>query len=80
MLSSGRPVGMGGPGPIPLTEIAAYFDIYEITQSEERDLYVRVIREMDAAYLERQASKTKRREQTAPRPPPRQSAPVRRRR
>ena len=43
---------MGGPGPIPLSEILAYCDIYRIEDLDERDELVTFVRAMDQAYLE----------------------------
>jgi hypothetical protein len=48
-----RPVGMG-IGPIPLTEILAYCELYDI---EDRDELVRFVRAMDDEFLRFNAEK-----------------------
>jgi hypothetical protein len=57
VLTSSRPMGMGGPGAIPLTEITAYLDLIGERDDDERMRWVRLIRSMDSVYLQHQASK-----------------------
>lgn len=47
---------MGGPASIPISEIAAYFDIYQIDDITERDDYIHVIQALDGEYLDYMAS------------------------
>lgn len=49
VLSGSRQMGWG-VGPIPLTEIQAYIELFAI---EDRYLFVSCIREMDRVYLEK---------------------------
>lgn len=53
VLTSSRSVGMGGVGAIPLSEIAAYFELFEVHDPDERYAYVTMIKALDSAYLER---------------------------
>ncbi len=50
-LSSSRQVGMGGVGPIPMSEMAAYFEVFEVRDLEERDTYITMIQALDSVYL-----------------------------
>lgn len=45
---------MGGPGPIPLSEIETFLRLYEI---EDKDWWVRLVCKLDHAYLEYYAKK-----------------------
>ncbi len=40
-------------GAIPLSEIAAYFELFEVHDPDERHAYVTMIKALDSAYLER---------------------------
>lgn len=51
MLSNSRPVGMGGVGPIPISEMLAYFETFEIHDPEERETYITMIQALDSVYL-----------------------------
>lgn len=60
-LSRGRSIsGMGTPGPIPLSEFAAFFEIYDIRSQAQRDWLLRLLSKLDGVYLkhvsEKQAS------------------------
>ncbi len=50
-VSASRNWTAAGPAAIPLSEIVAYFDIYEINDPEERDDYIAMIRHLDSVYL-----------------------------
>ena len=53
VLSASRPSGgMGGPSSIPLSEIRAYCDLFQITGQEEVYELVIHIQAMDRAYLD----------------------------
>ena len=52
MLSPSRSSGFNGAGYIPLTEIAAYFEMFGIADIESRQEYLTLIRAMDAEYVE----------------------------
>ncbi len=54
-LSTERQLGFG-EGPIPISAIHAYSRHYEMTDDEEYE-FIDVIRELDAAYLKKQAKK-----------------------
>jgi len=46
-LGSDRPMSMSGPGQIPLSSIRAYLDELSITDHLERDLFKRIIVNVD---------------------------------
>lgn len=46
-LGSDRPMSMAGPGQIPLSSIRAYLDELEITDTLERDVFKRIIVNVD---------------------------------
>lgn len=48
---------MGGAGPIPLTEILAYMQMFEISDVDERTWLLRVVGKMDSVYLAHNAKK-----------------------
>lgn len=52
LLSAGRPVTGFGAGPIPATEIFAYLDFLGIRERDAREEIFRLLRMMDAYYLE----------------------------
>lgn len=43
---------MGSALPIPVTEIKAYCDMFDITLLDDRSRFLKYIRSMDNAYLE----------------------------
>lgn len=49
-LSDSRQMGMSA-GPIPLTEIEAYLRLFDITDPDDVDEYLTLIRRMDREYL-----------------------------
>ena len=51
VLSASRQLGMGVVGPIALSEILAYFVMYEVSDYEERETYVTMIQALDSVYL-----------------------------
>ncbi len=51
-LSSSRPQGEFGPSAIPLSDIASYLDIIAVEDRDERLEYLRLIKSLDAEYLE----------------------------
>ena len=51
-LTGSRPVTMGGFGPIPFGTMTAWLDEMEIVDRDERDELLRMLGEMDRAYLE----------------------------
>lgn len=53
-LSNGRPLGEFD-GAIPLSDIAAYMDIFGIDDDDEKEEFVSIIRMMDGAYLKERA-------------------------
>lgn len=50
-LTHGRPIGFGGPLPIPLVEMDAYIRLYEVPQYE-RVAFIRLMRVIDLGYLD----------------------------
>ena len=46
-----RPQTMGGPGAIPLTEIVAYLQLWEIASLEARVVFMNRMRLLDRTYL-----------------------------
>lgn len=56
LLTASRPLGMGGVGPIPLTEIEAYCRMYQVDDLDEREQLVTMIRALDSVYLVKQAA------------------------
>lgn len=57
LLNASRPLGPSGVGPIPLSEIVAYCEMFQVDDMDERERFVTMIRALDAAYLKRQAEK-----------------------
>lgn len=53
-----------GPGGIPLAEIATYADLMQIQPGDQREVFVRLIRRMDSAYLDFMRTKHERASQT----------------
>ena len=51
ILSTSRSIGMT-EGPIPLSEIYAYMQIFEIVDYEQRKLFLKRIRFLDKVYLD----------------------------
>jgi hypothetical protein len=49
-LTDSRQMGMAA-GPIPLTEIEAYLRLFDITDPDDVDEYLTLIRRMDREYL-----------------------------
>jgi hypothetical protein len=47
-------------GTIQLTELVAYMDIYGIDEPEEKAEFVRLIKDMDSAYLKERGEALKR--------------------
>ena len=57
-LSSDRPIGaFGGVGCIPLSSIQAYCEMFGISDEDERQTFLSIIRAMDDEYLKIQAEK-----------------------
>jgi hypothetical protein len=55
LLSRSRAIGFG-TGPIPLSEIAAFIQVFDI---ERPSFFVRCINELDSIWLEHEAKKSK---------------------
>lgn len=51
VLNDSRPIGMGGVGSIPLSEIKAYCDLYAVEDLEDVDRLVTMIKVLDSEYL-----------------------------
>lgn len=45
-------MGQMGIGPIPLSEIKAYLDLIEVTDLDEKERWVKMIRALDGVYVE----------------------------
>lgn len=50
-LHGSRQFTFNGPANIPISEIAAYCNLFRINSDEERDFFVTLIQVMDKAYL-----------------------------
>ena len=53
-LSGSRRLGFGAAGPIPMSEILAYCEMFGIRDVDERELLVAVIQGCDGEYFEHQ--------------------------
>jgi hypothetical protein len=42
---------MGVLGTIPLSEIKAYFDIFEVTDPDDREFFITTMQALDSVYL-----------------------------
>ena len=62
VLSSSRPVGMGGASPIPISQIESYMRIFGITELAEKKFFMQRIRLIDHLYLEWQTATRKSKE------------------
>lgn len=51
---------MGGIGPIPLSEIVAYLDMFGVTDIDDREYWIRMIRVLDRVYIDFMNKKVKR--------------------
>lgn len=51
-LSSSRPLGMGGAGSIPISEISAYCALYRMEDLDDVDRFVTMIKALDSEYLQ----------------------------
>lgn len=58
ILSASRPVTMNGPGPIPLSEVFAYCQMFGIDDPDERQELVMMLQAADAGYLEKAREKS----------------------
>lgn len=56
-LSASRTATMGGPGPIPISEVLAYCQYYEIAGVEERAEFFSIMKSLDNVFLEEQSKK-----------------------
>lgn len=56
-LSRGRQITMGGAGPIPLSEMLAFTQLYKLATIEERARFIDVMCLLDGVYLDHQAKK-----------------------
>lgn len=59
-LSSSRTAHQGGIGPIPLSEINAYFDVMNIRDVDDRLTYIKMIQSLDSVYVKHINEKAKR--------------------
>jgi hypothetical protein len=50
-LAAARSAGLSGPEAIPVSEILAYVNLLGISSQEERMKYMRLIQQLDLAYL-----------------------------
>jgi hypothetical protein len=55
-VSRSRNVSMAGPLPIPISEILAYFIMFEITNLSERERILKFVNQLDSIYLEHVAA------------------------
>ena len=52
LLNTSRAIGFSGAGAIPFSEMKACFDLLEITDLDERECSIKMIRALDSAYLQ----------------------------
>lgn len=64
-LSASRSSGMGGPEPIKLQEVLAYFEIASIKDPAVRRRYLDLIQMLDGVYLEHAAAQAEARRKSA---------------
>lgn len=57
-LSAGRQITMGGAGPIPLTEILAFTQLYGIDTVDDRAFFLARVSFLDGVYLAHTQKKT----------------------
>lgn len=69
LLSFSRPVGMGGVGAIPISEMVAYFGLAGIHDPDERETFVTMMQALDSTYLTHVNKKSEETVQKAQRPP-----------
>ena len=55
--SNARPIGFGGVGGIPPSEIEAELRRFHVSEEEDRQVFWHLIRKMDHEYLEYQSEK-----------------------
>lgn len=60
-LSGSRATGTGSAGPIPISEIKAYCELMDISNHEDREDLVLIIREIDQGYLQVMARRAEQR-------------------
>ena len=58
-ISGSRQVGMGGPLPIPVSEILAYCDLFYIAELNARERLFKYLKRLDNTYLDHVAEKSK---------------------
>lgn len=57
MLSRSRSYNFGGSNPIQIAEILAYFEMFGITDFEDRETMLYLIKELDSEYLKDEAAR-----------------------
>ena len=55
-LSASRSHGMGGPQPIQLQEVLAYFEIFGVREPQARHRYLNLVQMLDVVCLEHSAA------------------------
>lgn len=51
LLSTSRQLGMGAAGAIPMSEMMAYFEVFEVHDLDERETTITMIKALDSVYL-----------------------------
>ena len=51
VLGDSRIIGQGSIGPIPLTEMQAYIELFEINDLDERERFIRMIKALDRVFI-----------------------------
>lgn len=49
----GRPVYQGAVGRIPLTEMAAFMSVFDVGETEDRQLFIKTMRALDSVYVKK---------------------------
>lgn len=70
-LNAGRQIGFGGPQPISLESLAAYYRMLPMADWEE---YLEILQAMDAAFITHFAEQSKSKTSQKPPPPPKPQA------
>ncbi len=59
VLSDSRQIGQGGIGPIPLSEMKAYMEMFEVSNLDERERFAKMVRALDRVYIKHVNTKLK---------------------
>jgi len=60
VLSDSRAILQGGVGPVPLSEMLAYMQMFEINDLDEREHFTKMVKALDRVYVKHVNEKLKR--------------------